>query len=52
MLRFDQTKIATKKIYDAKNPINIWDVNHNNIVVSKLIKTKTNSRYLQTGITD
>ena len=29
-----------------KKPINIWDVNVDNIVISKLIETKTNSKYL------
>ena len=29
-----------------KNPIKIWDVNIDNIVVSKVIETKTNSKYL------
>ena len=29
-----------------KKPIKIWDINANNIVVSKLVKTKINSRYL------
>ena len=26
--------------------MNIWDVNVDNIVISKLLKTKTNSKYL------
>ena len=29
-----------------KRPIKIWDVNFDNIVISKLVKTKTNSKYL------
>ena len=29
-----------------KKPIKIWDINTNKIVVSKLVKTKINSRYL------
>ena len=29
-----------------KRPIKIWDVNVDNIVISKLVKTKTNSKYL------
>ena len=29
-----------------KKPIKIWDVNVDNIVISKLVKTKTNSKYL------
>ena len=31
-------------VYVAKRPIEIWDVN-DNIVISKLVKTKTNSKY-------
>ena len=46
MLRFGETKIAKEKFYAAKKPINIWDVNVDNIVISKLIKTKINSKYL------
>ena len=29
-----------------KKPLKIWHVNVDNIVISKLVKTKTNSRYL------
>ena len=29
-----------------KKLIKIWDVNIDNIVISKLVKTKTNSKYL------
>ena len=29
-----------------KKPINIWDVNVDNTVVSKLVETKANSKYL------
>ena len=45
MLRFGKTKIAKEKFYAAKKPIKIWDVNVENIVISKLVKTKTNSKY-------
>ena len=44
MLKFVQTKIAKEKFYCANKSINVSDVNVNNIVVSKLIKTKTNSK--------
>ena len=37
---------AKWKIYAAKKPITIWDVNFDNIVISKLVKTKINSKYL------
>ena len=37
---------AKEKFYAAKKPIKIWDVNVDNIVVSKLVETKTNSKSL------
>ena len=46
MFRFGETKIANKKFYAAKKPMAIWDVNVDNIVISKLFKTKTNPNYL------
>ena len=46
MLRFGETKITKEKFYAAKKAINIWDVNVDNIVISKLVKTKTSSKYL------
>ena len=35
---FWETKIAKEKMYAAKKAINIWDVNINNIIISKLVK--------------
>ena len=46
MLRSGETKIAKEKFYAAKKPIEICDVNVENIVISKLVQTKTNSKYL------
>ena len=46
MLIFGETKVTKEKFYAAKKPIKIWDVNVDNIVISKLAKTKTNSKYL------
>ena len=46
MLRFGEKKIPKETFYVLKKPIKIWDVNVNNIVVSKLVKTKTNLKYL------
>ena len=46
MLRFGEAKIAKEKFYAAKKPIEIWDVNVDNIAISKLVKAKTNSKYL------
>ena len=39
-------RYGEKKAYAAKKHITIWDVNVDNIVISKLIETKTNSKYL------
>ena len=41
-----ERKIVKERFYAAKRPINIWDVNDDNIVISKFVKTKTNSKYL------
>ena len=46
MMKSGETKRAKETFYAAKKPINIWDVNVDNIVISKLIQTKTNSKYL------
>ena len=46
MLRFGETKVTKEKLHAAGKPIKIWDVNVDNIVISKLVKTKTNSKYL------
>ena len=44
MLTFGETKIAKEKFYLEKRPINIWDVNIDNIVISKLVIS--NPKYL------
>ena len=46
MLRSGETKIANETFYAPRNPINILDVNIDNIVISNLVETKTNSKYL------
>ena len=46
MLRFGEKKVIKVEFYAAKKPIKIWDVNVDNIVISKLIETKINSKYL------
>ena len=40
MVKFGKTETAKENFYAAKNPIKIWDVNVDNIVISKLVKTK------------
>ena len=46
LLRIGKRKLANKKLYCAKKPIKIWDVNYYNIVISKLIETKNSAKYL------
>ena len=46
MVRFGEKEIAKGKVYVAKKPVKIWDVDVDNIVISKLIAKKTNFKYL------
>ena len=46
MLRFKEKKLTKQTLYAVKKPIKIWDVNVDNIDISKLARTKTNSKYL------
>ena len=46
MIKYVQTEIAKENFYAAKKPMKIWDVNIDNILISKLVKTKTNFKYL------
>ena len=45
-MRFGEREKAKEKFYAAENHIKIFDVNVHNIVISKLVKTKINSKYL------
>ena len=45
-MRFGDREIAKEMFYAAKISIKIFDVNGDNIVISKLVKAKTNSKYL------
>ena len=45
MLIFVETKVMKEKFYVAKKTMKIWDVNVDNIVISRLVKTKTSSKY-------
>ena len=42
MLRSGETKVANKEFYGTQKAINMWDVNVNNIFISKLAETKNN----------
>ena len=46
MVKFGKTEIAKENFHAARKPIKIWDVNVDNKVISKLVKTKINSKYL------
>ena len=46
MVRFGEREIAKEKFYAAKKTTKFWDVHVDNIVISKLVETKTNSKYL------
>ena len=46
MLQFGVRERAKETFYAAKKPKKVWNVNVDNIVISKLIETKTNSKYL------
>ena len=46
MLRFVETKLAKEKFYGAKKQMKVWDVDVNNISISKLLEKKDNSKYL------
>ena len=46
MVKFVKTEIPKEKFYAAKKPIKICNVNLDDIVISKLVGTKTNSKYL------
>ena len=45
-MKFGEREKAKENFYAAKRPIKIWDVNVDNIFISKFVKTKTNSKYL------
>ena len=46
MFRFSKTKIAKETFYGVEKPINIWDFNVDNTVISNLVETKNISKYL------
>ena len=46
MFRFGKTTVAKEEFYGAKQPIKIQNVDVDNIVISKSIETKNNSKYL------
>ena len=45
-MRFGEKELAKETFYIAKKTIEIWDVNVDNTVISKLTETKNNSKHL------
>ena len=47
-MRLGEKKVTKEELYATKEPIKVWEVNFDilDIVISKLIETKTNSKYL------
>ena len=41
-----ERKKKQRESFSCKKTVKVWDVNVDNIVVSKLVKTKTNSKYV------
>ena len=46
MLRFRETKVREEEFYGSKKTMDIYDVNVNIIIISNLVETKNNSKYL------
>ena len=46
MVKFGKTEIAKEKFYAPKKAMEICIVNVDNVVISKVVKIKTNSKYL------
>ena len=46
MVDIRKDKNSSRKILSCKKSVKIWDVNVENITISKLIKAKTNYNYL------
>ena len=46
MVKFGEKEIVKGKFYAAKRPVKVCDVTVDNIVISKLVKEKTNSKHL------
>ena len=45
ILRFDKAKVVKEEFQCVKNPIKIWDVDVDNMVISTLIETKIEFKY-------
>ena len=45
-MTFGEREITKERFDVARTPLKIWYINVDNIFISKLVKTKTNSKYL------
>ena len=45
-MKLGKTEIAKEQFYVANKPIQIWNINVDNIVTSGLVKAKNTSKYL------
>ena len=45
MMRLGKTRVAKEELYGEKLPIQFWDINGDNIVISELLETKIDYRY-------
>ena len=45
-MRFGKAKVAKEEFYGVKKPKKTWDVNVDNLVISKLVWAKSSSKYL------
>ena len=45
-MKLGKTEIAKEQFYAANKPIQIWNINVDNIVTSRLVKAKNTSKYL------
>ena len=46
MLRLGKAKVAKERFFASEKSLKIWDVNVDKTVISKLVKAKTNCKYL------
>ena len=46
ILKFDKTKVSKEEFYGAKKRVKFCYVNLDNIIISKFVESKNNSKYL------
>ena len=45
-MKFSKTKVSKEEFYGTKKSIQFWYVNVDNIIISKIFKSKNNFKYL------